>query len=575
MRHIVSYLKPHVPRIFRGICIKFIGTVMDLGIPYVLAHLIDDVIPTADKAAIFGWGGIMILFSVIGLTGNVLANRLSEAVARDTTIQVRHDLFEKILSLSAGQTDQVCVSSLVSRMTTDTYNVHKMIGMAQRLGIRGPILLTGGIVMTLLLDPVMAAVLIATIPFIAAATVWVYKKGIPLYHKLQQVNDKMVRVIRENISGIRVIKALSKTDYEKERFDGVNGQVCDSDAKASLTMSLTNPAINLFLNIGLSLVVLVGALRVMHGRAQVGEIVAFTSYFMIILNAMMGITRIFVMSSKAVASGRRIEEVLNLPEEMTKERMPLAKVEGYVVFDRVSFGYGHTHILKNISFSVEKGGSLGIIGATGSGKTTIVNLLMRFYDTKEGDIFVDSRNIRSFELKELRRKFGTVFQNDLLFADTVENNIRFDRDLDRSRLQQAAEDAQANFIGELEGQYDFHVAARGTNLSGGQKQRLLIARALADHPDILILDDSSSALDYKTDAMLRQAVRQRHGDSTLIMIAQRVSSVKDCDQILVLENGSAVGCGSHDRLMETCEIYREIAVSQMGEGVENGTKRTQ
>lgn len=568
MNLLIRYLRPYFGRMCGGMVIKFIGTIMDLLLPWCLAHIVDDVIPLGNMGFILLWGGLMTVFSVIAVLGNVIANRMASRVARNATEAIRRDLFSKILSLSCAQTDRFAIPSLISRLTSDTYNVHHMVGMMQRLGLRAPILLLGGIIITLTLEPVLALILIACLPFMALVTVLVSRKGIPLYTDLQQGVDRLVRTVRENVSGIRVIKALSKTDYEKGRFDAVNADVSARERKAGLTMAVTNPTMNLFLNLGMTAIILVGAYRVNGGVSQPGKIIAFLNYFTIILNAVLSINRMFVLYSKAVASANRIDEVLNTPADLPPRLSEPTEEEAHVVFDHVSFSYlGKEENLTDISFSLNRGETLGIIGATGSGKTTIVSLLMRLYETDSGSIRIDGRNVNAIPPEELHTKFGVAFQHDVLFADTIRENVAFGRDIPEEALLQAADDAQAaEFIDGLDDGLAHLLTIKGSNLSGGQKQRLLIARALAGNPEILILDDSSSALDYKTDARLRSAIRSRLQGTTSIIIAQRISSILHADHILVLEDGRAIGYGTHEELLDTCPVYREISESQMGGG---------
>ncbi|MBE5967035.1 MAG: ABC transporter ATP-binding protein [Lachnospiraceae bacterium] len=550
-------------RMLFGLAIKILGSLMDLGLPWVLAYILDDIIPYKKISLILWWGVAMILLSVGARVFNVSANRMASKVARDVVENLRHDLFNKIQSLSGAQLDYFTVPSLEARMTTDTYNIHQMIGMMQRIGVRAPILLVGGTIITSTLEPVLTLVLAGILPLLGIVVFLVSRKGIPLYTDLQLSIDRMVRVVRENISGVRVIKALSKTPYEKDRFSKVNREVSDKEQKAGLTMAITNPVMNFLLNFGLTLVVVVGAFRVNLGISEPGKIVAFLSYFTIMLHAVMAINRIFVVYSKAIASAIRIEEVLEAPEDL--KEVPIAAVEtkNHIEFDHVSFSYTEEPCITDINFSLKKGESLGIIGSTGSGKTTLINLLMRFYDVKEGSIRIDGRDVRSFPKEELHRKFGVVFQNDVLFADTVAENIRLGREIPEDTLWEAAEHAQAaSFLEQLDGKLGYKLAIKGSNLSGGQKQRLLITRALAGKPDILILDDSSSALDYKTDANLRKAIRGNYEGTTAIMIAQRISSVRKLDHILVIEDGQMAGYGTHEELLEKCDVYQEIYQSQ-------------
>ena len=541
------YLKPYSKRIALGTVIKIVGTITELFLPWILSYMIDEVAPEKNVARIFLWGAVMLACAVVALLGNITANRMASKVARDTTESMRFDLFDKTLNLSARQTDGFAMPSLVSRLSSDTYNVHNMIGMIQRLGIRAPMLLIGGIVVTFMVEPVLALVLLATMPFLVLLAVLVAKKGTSLYTKLQKTVDTMVRKIRDIYSGIRVIKALSRTEYEKKSFETINKNVSSSETRAGLTTGVTNPIMNLFLNLGMTAVILVGAYRVSAGLTKAGQIIAFMTYFTLMLNAVISVGRIFVMYSKGIASSRRICEVLNAPADLLTEEIDLEgsseadSDRAQIRFEHVSFSYDGGKVLDDVSFSIGKGETFGIIGATGSGKTTIIMLMMRFYDADEGNIYIDGRDIRTFDKKELRRRFGVVFQNDFLFSDTVRNNVDFHRGISDGELEKALKFAQADFIfGNDEG-LNYGLAAKGANFSGGQKQRLLVARALSGEKDVIVLDDSSSALDYKTDAALRKALKENFSDKTIIMIAQRISSVRHADKILVLDNGKAAG----------------------------------
>lgn len=569
MKRILGYLKPYIGRMIMGFTIKFMGTIMDLFLPWILAYIIDNVVPTGNKGHIFLWGGAMILCALLAVTGNIAANRMASSVARDTTRRVRHDLFSKISYMSCSQVDKLSIPSLVSRMTSDTYNIHGMIGMMQRLGVRAPILLIGGIIVTLSLDPVLTMVLVFLLPVLAVVIFTVSRKGIPLYSKHQQSVDQLVRKVRENITGVRVIKALSRSDYEKDAFADINKQVVKRETKAAMVMAITNPTMNFILNLGWVAIIIVGAYRVNAGLCKVGTIVAFLTYFTIILNSLMMITRLFMMFSKAYASAMRIDEVMSQSEDLKvleNKYPPSDEADYHIEFKNVSFSYnGVRNNLDNISFKIKRGESLGIIGATGAGKSTIIRLLMRLYDIEEGEILINGINIKEIDKGILRKMFGVVFQNDTIFEDTVYENISLGRDIPLETVDKAAEYANIKeHIDKMESGYDSAVAIRGANLSGGQKQRVLIARALAGNPQILILDDSSSALDYKTDSMVRHAIEKNYKQTTSIVIAQRVSAVKNLTQIMVLDNGHIIGMGTHEELMESCDIYREIGESQMG-----------
>lgn len=566
MKRIISYLKPYLPKMTIGLLIKFTGTIMDLLIPWILAHMIDKVVPQKDIKLIIYWGLAMVFCAALAIVANITANRMATRVAAETTRKVRHDLFEKITYLSCGQIDNYTVPSLVSRLTSDTYHVHRMIGMMQRLGVRAPILLLGGIIVTISIDPVLSLVLLGIQPFIFLTVFYVSKKGIPLYNKLQQSVDQMVRALRENITGVRIIKALAKTDYEKDRFASVSSEVVKREKKVGMTMALTNPVMNLYLNYGLTGVILMGAYRVNAGLSQPGVVIAFLTYFTIILNAMLSISRIFVLASKGLASFNRIIEVIDTPEDLTIEDIPPTPSAYHIEFKNVTFSYHKNQAnLRNISFSLKKGETLGIVGPTGSGKSSILKLLLRFYDTDEGEICINGRNVKSIPRKELHKMFGIVFQNDILFADSIAENIDFGRGLPLEKIMFSTDLAQAGeFIDTLEARWNHRLTNKGSNLSGGQKQRILISRALAANPEILVLDDSSSALDYKTDAQLRNSLNQHFEDTTTVIVAQRISSIIHARHIIVLEDGEIIGSGSHQELMKNCKSYQEISISQMG-----------
>ena len=565
MKLILRYLKPLAGTMAFGLSVKVFATLMELSLPYILSYILDSVVPIGQVAPILIWGGAMVFAALMAMLGNVIANRNAAKVAKIAARQIRHDLFDATMHLSSRQVDAFTVPSLESRLTSDTYNVHHFIGMMQRVGIRAPILLIGGICITLFLDWRLSLILLAVLPLIGVSVFFITMRGLPLYRKNQQAVDGMVRVVREDCQGVRVIKALSKEDFEARRFDAANGKLVTAERRAGVTMAASQPVMNFFLNLGLVAVIVCGAYFVNGGLSKPGRIIAFIQYFTLMSTAMTTVTRIFVQYTKSLASANRIGEVLSAADHHRTSAEPPRTGESYLVFDNVSFSYnGKKDNLSHISFTLPKGGTLGIIGATGSGKTTLLQLLMRFYDADSGSIYIGGRNLYSYPEEELRALFGVAMQNDFISADTVEENIRFGRKISDEAVRRAAELAQASeFIEAFEDGYSHGLTAKGTNVSGGQKQRILVARALAGNPDILVLDDASSALDYKTDAALRRAIRA-HTHATTVVVAQRVSSVRSADLILVLEHGRIIGSGTHDELMEHCPVYREISESQMG-----------
>lgn len=551
-----------------GFTIKTIGTLAELMLPYILSHILANVIGK-EIIDISLWGGLMILFSIFACLCNIIANRMAAKVSRDFAESMRKDLFIKTLRLSAAQTDRFTIPSLESRITTDTYNVHGFINMMQRLGVRAPIMLIGGIAITLFMDFNLSLVMIAMLPIIFVTIYFVSKKGVPLYTKVQRSVDNMVRVVREDAQGIRVIKALSKTDYEHRRYDKVNHTLIKDETRAGVIMGTVNPIMTVLMNVGSVAVIALGATLISSGVSNPETVIAFMQYFTLISMAMMSVTRMFVMYTKCAASAGRIAEVLNSEEDITvktKDEYPDKKTDAHILFDNVTFSYnGRRNNLENISFALEKGGSLGIIGATGSGKSTVIKLLLRFYDADKGGIYINGEDIRTIEKERLYAMFGSALQHDFLYADTIIENIKFGRDISDEAAKNATEIAQArSFIEGFADGYLHVLSQHGTNISGGQKQRVLISRALAGNPEILILDDSSSALDYKTDAALRKALAENMQDTTVVTVAQRVSSVKDCELIIVLDDGKIIGIGNHDELLSSCSEYREISESQMG-----------
>jgi len=574
MKMILRLVKPYWRMLTISLTFKSVGALADLFLPWIIAYMIDEEIPKlqaetgANLNSLYMLGGVMIIIAFLGLYLNVAANRKAEMIAAITVKGLRHDLFSKIERLSANQVDFITRPSLISRMTTDTYNMYNATASMQRLGVRAPVLLIGGILMSLLLDPVLTLIMVAMLPLIIVIVYFYSKKGIPLYKKTQASVDKLIRKLREYVSGARVVRALSMSDHEMSKFDEANQITVGSELKATITMSKINPMMNAVMNVGLVVVLVIGAFRLDLGVTQKGQIMAFVTYFTIILNAMMSITRVFILASRATASAERIDEVLNMPEDMKDGLEPIVKDNKYphIEFRNVSFSYNQKESnLKDISFKLYQGQTLGIIGATGSGKTTIINLLMRFYDVDSGSILIYGKDIRDLKQNDLRERIGVVFQNDLIFADSIYGNIQFNRNaITDTDIETATRVAQAEFIYDKTDDFSHVMAQRGMNLSGGQKQRVLIARAVAGKPDIMVLDDASSALDYKTDMNMRNSLKKELKDTTMIIIAQRISSLRDSDLILLIEDGKILAAGTHEDMMKNSPMYQEIAFYQMG-----------
>ena len=568
MKTVFSYLSPYRLRLAVQMSIKVIGTLVELLIPMILTHILKNVVVFKSVRHILLWGGVMLVCALLACFFNVVANRMAAGISRDFSRSLRRDLFNKTLSLSAAQVDRFTVPSLESRITTDTYHVHTFVITMQRMGIRAPVLLLGGVAITLIMDAGLSLVMLAMLPFVFFVIYFISLRGVPMYAKVQRSVDGMVRVVREDAQGIRVIKALSKNDYENRRYDAVNRALVKDETRVGIAMGTVRPLMNLLMNAGITAVVALSAYRVTGGTSDAETVIAFLQYFTLISMAMLSMSRILLIITKCIASAARITEVLETEEDLLPVRSERENVteDAYIIFRNVSFSYTgeHKH-LSGIDFSLPKGGSLGIIGATGSGKSTLVKLLLRAYDVTAGEVLIDGKNVKAYEKEELAALFGTAMQNDFLFADTVEENISFGRDLPREAIEEAARIAcAAPFIEALPDGYGHMLSTGGTNLSGGQRQRVLLSRAVCAKPKILILDDASSALDYKTDALLRKNLAESMKDTTTVTVAQRVSSIKHCDLILVLEEGRVIGRGDHETLLSTCPVYKEISDSQMG-----------
>lgn len=569
-----KYIRPYRQRIVVNACVKMTGTLMEVVLPAILAHIINVVVPTRNQSSIMLWGFAMVVFSFGAWVLNFSANRMASGTASRAIRSIRQDMFARAMKLSARQMDKLTVSSLESRLTTDTYALHRFLGATLRMGIRSLMLFVGGVFFCFWLSWRLALILVVLVVPLFFAVRFVFRRAIPLFHTVQRKLDDLVQIIRENIRGIRIIKALDRTDYEKERFGDSNEEVRDAEVRAIDQIAMMSPLVNVILYTGLTGVLILGARLVDIGMLQTGTIIAFLSYFILITNSLLGLNRMFNIYNRAVASIERIKEVLNMPTDesqlIPENASMLAEADPSVPeieFKNVSFSYlGVKNDLENISFALYPGETLGMMGPTGSGKSTVIRLLLRQYDVQEGSILIRGQDIRTINPEALNHLFGIVFQNDFLFGGTVRKNVDFGRGLSDESIRVATEHAQASiFLDEKEGELDFILASKGVNLSGGEKQRLLLSRALAGAPEILVLDDASSALDFRTDAKLRQALRDHYGATTSLVIAQRVSSVRHADRIIFMENGRISAMGNHETMMKESHKYREIAEMQMGE----------
>lgn len=567
------YVKPYKWRILVNAVVKMSGTLMEVVLPAILAYIVNRVVPARDRSGVIVWGAAMVVFSLGAWILNVTANRMASRTASWVIQSIRLDLFARSLTLSARQLDDLSVSSLESRLTSDTYAVHRFLGATLRMGIRSLFLFLGGVFFCFWLSWRLALVLFLLVVPLYFSIRFVYRRGVALFNAVQIKTDRMVQVIRENISGIRVTRALVRTDYEKERFGIANEEVRSAEVQAADQMAMMSPVVNVILYSGLTAVLILGAWLVDSGLLQTGTILAFISYLIQITTSLIGLNRMFSIYNRAVASGKRIAEILSMPVDdnqlVSEDSGVIGEADPSVPeieFSHVSFSYlGMKKNLDDLSFALYPGETLGIMGPTGSGKSTVIRLLLREYDVLEGEIRIRGKDIRTIDPDTLHHLFGIVFQNDYLFGGTARENIDFGRGLPERSILEAAGYAQAdNFLNEKEEGIDFVLASKGVNLSGGEKQRLLLSRALAGEPEIIILDDSSSALDFRTDAKLRQALKDHFNKTTTIIVAQRISSIRHADKIIFLEEGHMRAIGNHEALLNTCAAYREVADLQMG-----------
>lgn len=575
MRLCIEYAKRYTPLVLFCLITKTLASFAELAIPEILAIIIDDAVPTGDMGRVWALGGLMLGFALLTFLLNVISNRSSAKVSGRLARDIREDLFRKTLSLTASDCDRIGTSSLTSRLTSDTYNVSSFFGRLIRMGVRAPIMTVGGVILTLFIDWRLSLVLIGVLPLIFLVVYKITVKSIPIYKDEQRILDTVVTKVDETAKGIRVLKALSKEEYEKEQFHKRSNALAEREIEAGSLMAATKPLTDLILNGGFCLVVLLGYLLSNHyGVSMSGKLLAFMTYFTIILNSMIMMTRTFVQLSRMTASSVRIREILDIDttdatdSSTASEDSAADSCEGeraYIEFDKVTFSYNKTNPdVSDISFKLHKGQTLGIIGATGSGKTTLISLLLGLYTPDEGNIFIDGEDISKISPEKRRTLFGVAHQHDFIPEGDIRGTVGFMRDISDENILRAIRTARAEeFVLQKDGALDSAVNTGGTNLSGGQKQRLLIARALAGENPIVILDDSSSALDFKTDSEVRAELLSLR-DTTKVIVSQRISSVMSADLILVLKEGSVNGLGTHSELLASCEEYAEIARVQLG-----------
>ncbi len=571
MKRYLKYLKGAWVWVILAPVLMILEVYCDLRQPDIMSDIVDVGIRQGmGQMYILEKGIEMMLVAVLGMIGGVGCGYFATKASQYFGYRLRDDIYKKIQQYSFANIDKFSTASLVTRTTNDVVMLQNIVGMALRMMVRSPMLFVGGIIYAVRLQPKLAIVFLVAIPIIVGIIAFNIKKTFPLFKVVQGKLDKVNAVIQENLTGIRVVKAYNRADHETMRFGEANDDYVDISIRAHKLMALMMPGVSIVMNISVVAIMWFGANLVGMGNMEVGEVSAFIMYATRILSSIMMMSMMFMSISRASASAARINEVLDEKVDIENGKAPrTTKVsEGKVEFKNVSFRYrdaGGEDVLKNISFTVNPGETLAILGSTGSGKSTLVNLIPRLYDVTGGQVIVDGTDVRNYDIETLREGVGMVLQNVILFTGTISDNLRWGKnDATEEEIKEAAERAQASeFISKNPDGYDAVLGQRGVNFSGGQKQRLSIARALIKKPKILIFDDSTSAVDTATEGKIRKMLREEMDGTTVILIAQRISAVRDADKILVMENGQIVGSGTHDELMENNAVYQEIYYSQM------------
>ena len=568
MRHFKKYIKKYGFLFSIAIVFLMIEAICDLLLPTILASIIDNGVANDDLQYVLDMGLMMLLVTGIGALGAIIRNIISSNLSQKLGAELRSDLYRKIQSLRLEEMNQFEASSLVTRLTNDVNQVQMFVNGLMRIMVKAPLVCLGSIFMAVRLNASISWILLVVIPVVALIIIMNVKISLPFFMRVQKATDQLNAVVREYLSGIRVIRAFNRGRFEQMRFDEKNEQLSGTSTKAMRIMSIFSPGISLTVNFGIVLVLLAGGWNINDGQMQVGEVVAYVNYMTQILISLMMITMIFNMFVRARVSAGRIIEVLGTTNASDLNMQEASIKQEGIVFDRVHFSYHETgdYVLKDVSLRVNPGEIVGIIGSTGSGKTSLVNLLLRLYEPSEGAIYINGENVQTMDPEKLREKIAYVPQKSMLFTGTIKENILWGRaDASLNDIRHAASIAQADaFINRLPEGYDTQLGQGGVNLSGGQKQRVSIARALLKDAPILLLDDSTSALDAVTEQKLKEALNEDRKGKIIFLIAQRITSIMDADHIIVMDNGRVAGAGKHEELARNNSVYKEIILSQLG-----------
>ncbi len=572
MLKILKHLKSNIHIVFLGIVFLFIQAILDLYLPTLMSKMVNEGMIAQQSSLIYRYGVLMLIVSLLSgffaISSSFFGSLLGSRLSRD----LRDKIFKKVESYSLDEFDKIGSASLITRTTNDVTQVQQVIVMGFRFLLYSPMLMFGGLILAFNKDTYLARVLFVSVPLIIVLMVSISKAVIPLFKSMQKKVDKINLVLTESLQGIRVIRAFNKIEHDKNKFADANEDLTQTAIKSNKIMALMQPILMFIMNVTTVFIVWFGGQRISTGNMQVGDMMAFIQYAMMIMFSVVMVSVMFVMIPRAQASAERINEVLEMEPTINfnENGSKTTSKKGYIEFKNVAFKYHNAvePVIENISFKTGPGEITAIIGSTGSGKSSIVNLIPRFYDTTQGQILIDDIDIKDMDVTELRDKIGFVPQKAILFTGTIFDNMRFGKkDATDEQIFKACKIAQAEeFISKTEKGYETEISQGGTNLSGGQKQRLSIARAIVKDPEIYVFDDSFSALDFKTDKILRSALKEVTRESATIVIGQRITSVMDADQIIVLNEGQIVGIGKHEELLKTCDVYKEIVKSQLEEG---------
>ena len=566
-------LKPYWLSVIGVLGLVFISTMTDLSLPDLMSDIVDTGIVKGDVPYILGRGGIMLFVALLGTACTIGSSFLSARVGMGFSRDLRKKVFEKVESFSLTEVNEVGTASLITRTTNDINQVQMVIIMMMRMMLSAPLMIVGALIMALRKDVELSKIILIVIPIIVITILVIAKFTMPMFKKMQKKIDKLNLVVRENLTGIRVIRVFNKVQSEQARFNQASMDVSRVATVANRLMGALMPLMMLILNLSIISVIWFGGIRINDGDLMVGDLMAFIQYLTQVMFSLLMLTMMFVLIPRAQASAVRINEVLDMESPIQEpERAIQPRLKGHVEFKNVSFGYegAEEYAISNISFAAKPGEITAIIGGTGSGKSSILNMIPRFYDAAEGEVLVDGINVRDMNQQELRSKIGYVPQKAVLFSGTIRKNILYGKeDATDEDILHALDIAQAtDFVSKMKDGIESQISQGGTNVSGGQKQRLSIARAIVRKPEIYLFDDSFSALDFKTDAKLRAALKDETKNATVIIVAQRVSTVMDATRILVMDEGRVVGCGTHEELLKTNEIYQQIVESQLKKGEE-------